>query len=682
MENNPILRWFSSRSLQARVMWMASLILSAAFLASICFGMGMASREALDQLHRQSQTKLELISDSISGWIALHNFERVREILERRMTSDDLNHLAYSDRTGELIEFSRPHQPGKRPEWFARLAGLHSAGLSQPIILDGKTVGMLRIETNAQDQENLLWHQAVNNFLWGGATLVTLLLLLYLILRTNLIVLRSLRDAARQFLTSGQPIKVFTPKGAAPELLTAVQAFNDLTCQQSALLQELERKANEDLLTGLPNRRALELALADACDDRNHAHAFCYVDLDQFKLVNDTCGHHAGDRLLRELIQMMGSFVGKKGLLCRIGGDEFGLLVDDASLNRVLQICDELIQLINLYRFRHDERQFRIGASIGITMFGKGYPELDVSEIMVRADKACYAAKNLGRNRYQVYQGSDQGMQTLEKEMDWVSEIGSAMDEGRMLLYRQAIQPLRPGEPMHHEILIRMRDRSGQIVNPGQFLPAAERFGIIQNIDRWVLDTTLEFLSWNLDSADIYNINVSGMSLADPGFLNHAIDAIDQRNAAHRICFEITETAAITQLEDAQHFMRMLGSMGCKFSLDDFGSGMSSFAYLKELPVHSLKISGEFVRNMTRNHHDYVFVSTMTKLSHDLGLKCVGEFVQDLDTLNALRELDVDFAQGFYLHQPESLCTGCRQLRYCNLPMAKGIKPVSLASAA
>jgi EAL domain-containing protein (putative c-di-GMP-specific phosphodiesterase class I) len=171
------------------------------------------------------------------------------------------------------------------------------------------------------------------------------------------------------------------------------------------------------------------------------------------------------------------------------------------------------------------------------------------------------------------------------------------------------------------------------------------------------------------------------MSLADPGFLNHAIDVMDKKNVAHRICFEITETAAITHLEDARHFMNMLGSMGCKFSLDDFGSGMSSFAYLKELPVHSLKISGEFVRNMTTNRHDYVFVSTMTKLAHDLGLKCVGEFVQDLETLNALRELNVDFAQGFYLHKPESICTHCRQLRYCTLPMSKNIKVVSLAAA-
>lgn len=662
-------------------MWMASLILTAAFLSSIYFGLSISSRVALEQLHRQSQIRLGLISDSIAGLVEQGKQEELQEILQRRMANDDLNHLAYSGRGGSQIKLSRTIDPGKRPEWFARLTGLHSAGLSQPIFINGKVAGTLSIEANAHDQENLLWQQAVNDFLWGGLTLAALLLLLFLILRSNLRVLRNLREAARHFLAGGQPIIVHAPPRSAPELLMAVQAFNDLTRLQSSLLKEMERQANEDLLTGLPNRRVLESSLAIACDDRNHSHAFCYVDLDQFKLVNDTCGHHEGDRMLRELIQMMSSFVGRKGLLCRIGGDEFGLLIDDASLNQVLQTCDELIQLINLYRFRHEERQFRVGASIGITLFGRSHPDLEPSEILIRADKACYAAKSLGRNRYQVYQGSDQGMQVLEKEMDWVAEIGAAMDEGRMLLYRQTIQPLRLGDPVHHEVLIRMKDRADQIVNPGQFLPAAERFGIIQNIDRWVLDTTLEYLSQNPGNGDIYNINLSGVSFGDPGFLNHAIDAIGQRDVARQICFEITETAAITHLEDAQHFMRMLGGMGCQFALDDFGSGMSSFAYLKELPVHALKISGDFVRNMTTNRHDYVFVSTMTKLAHDLGLKCVGEFVQDLETLNALRELNVDFAQGFFLHKPESLCTNCRQLRYCNLPMVKGLKPISLVAA-
>ncbi len=662
-------------------MWLATIILSSAFLVSMYVGLSISSREALDQLHRQSQLKLALITDSITGWVELHDNERLQTALQKRMDNDDLNYLAYSDRFGQRIELAQTRDTGKRPDWFARLAGMHAAGLSRPIYINETFHGTLSLEANAHDQENLLWQQTINYLSWGALTLVTLLWLLNLILHTNLTGLRNLRQAAQDFLNGGHPRKVLAPRNAAPELLMTVQVFNDLADQQSSLLHELERQAKEDALTGLPNRRVLEASLAEACKDHSHAYAFCYIDLDQFKLVNDTCGHHAGDRMLRELIQTISRYVGSKGLLSRIGGDEFGLLIENATLNHVLQTCDELIQLINVYRFRHEDRQFRVGASIGITLFGHGYPAMDMTEVLIRADKACYAAKNLGRNRYQLYQGSDHGMQVLEKEMDWVAEIGAAMDEGRMLLYRQTIHPLRSGDTIHHEVLIRMKDRAGQIVNPGQFLPAAERFGIIQNIDRWVLDTTLEYLSQNSDSVDIYNINLSGVSIGDPGFLTHAIDAIGQMGVAQQICFEITETAAITHLEDAQHFMRMLGGMGCRFALDDFGSGMSSFAYLKELPIHTLKISGDFVRNMTTNRHDYVFVSTMVKLAHDLGLKCVGEFVQDLETLNGLRELNVDFAQGFYLHKPESICTHCRQLRYCTLPMSKSIKVVSLVAA-
>lgn len=681
MRFNVISRWFLSSSLHARVMWLAAILLTTAFLMSILSGLSLSSRQSLNQLQRQSQIKLGLISDSIAGWVEVQDHDRIRQALQQRMANDDLNYLAYADRQGRKIEFSHQQDPGRRPEWFARLAGMHSAGLSQPVMINKALRGTLTLEANARDQENLLWQQAVNFLAWGALTLCVLLCLLYFILRSNLTALRNLRQAAQNFLDGELPRAIDAHKNAAPELLTTVQAFNNLLQRQSTLLNELERQSREDSLTGLPNRRVLEATLAEACQDSSHGYAFCYIDLDQFKLVNDTCGHAAGDRMLRELIEMMSRFVGSKDLLCRIGGDEFGLLIESANLSQVLQTCDRLIQLVNVYRFRHEERQLRVGASIGITLFGNGHPFVDASEVMIRADKACFAAKNLGRNRYQVYQGTDQGMRTMESEMDWVAEIGAAMDEGRMLLYRQTIHPLRTGDPLHHEVLIRMKSRAGQIVNPGQFLPAAERFGIIQIIDRWVLDTTLEYLSSNAEDTAIYNINLSGISLCDAGFLNHAIDAIGQMGVARQICFEITETAAITHLQDAQHFMRMLGGMGCRFALDDFGSGMSSFAYLKELPLHTLKISGEFVKNMTSNRHDHVFVSTMTKLAHDLGLKCVGEFVQDLDTLNSLRELNVDFAQGFYLHKPEPMCADCQQLKHCSQPMSNSIRSASLVAA-
>ncbi len=681
MKSFSIRGWVSARSLSARVMFLAAFVLGSSLLASIHFGLKLSSRQALEQLQTQGQVKLGLIADAIASQPEITGSEVQRTLLQARMAHGDLNYLSLTNLQGRRLEYRRPPETGERPDWFARLAGMHTTGLTLPIYRQGMYTGTLSIEANAMYQENLLWRQTLNQAGWSLLAMMVMLWLLSRILRANLAGLRHLQQAAQRMVEDGETTQVVAPRHAPPELKKAVDAFNDMANRQSKLLQKLEHQAREDALTGLPNRRALESALEEACADADCTYAFCYIDLDQFKLVNDTCGHHAGDRMLRELIQMLGNFTAGKGKLFRVGGDEFGLLARDASLERMLMLCDELIEIINVYRFRHEDRFFRVGASVGLTLFGKGHPRIDPSEVMVRADKACYTAKNLGRNRFQIYQDSDSDMRALEVEMDWITEINAALDENRMMLYRQAIQPLQGGNPAHHEMLVRLRKRDGQIVNPGQFLPAAERYGTITAIDRWVLDTTLDYLSNNQHRQELCNINLSGASFSDPGFLSHAIEQIGRHQAAQRICFEITETAAISRLDDARQFIRMLGGMGCQFALDDFGSGMSSFAYLKELPVNSIKISGDFVRNIASNRHDYVFVSTMTRLAHDLNLRCVAEFVQDQDILDRLREIGVDYAQGFHLHKPEPVCNTCRQLRYCTHPMSKNFKRLELVAA-
>ena len=442
-------------------------------------------------------------------------------------------------------------------------------------------------------------------------------------------------------------------------LIGALLAVRDVTAAREATRQ-LEYQATHDLLTGLINRRAfeqaLERALAEA-QQEGRSHAFCYMDLDQFKVVNDTCGHAAGDRLLIELTHLLGSKIREKDLLGRLGGDEFGLLLHDVDLEQAQALAGLVRDAIRDYRFRSDGYTFQVGVSIGVVALGPDTGTL--AEVLTAADVACYIAKDKGRSEIYVFRENDVEQARRQMEMQWSARIPPALRENRFVLHHQRILPLREdaGLPRRCELLVRMVEPDGTLVLPGRLIPAAERFRQMPDIDRWVIQHALALIArLPPDRYASYAINLSGQSLGQPAFLDFVRESIRQSGIdPRRLAFEITETAAIQHIGQAHRFMAELKALGCQFALDDFGSGLSSFGYLKNLPVDYLKIDGGFVRNMLSDGHDRAIVVAIAQIARSLGLSCVAEFVEDEATLIALREIGVDYGQGFHLHRPEPL---------------------------
>lgn len=446
-------------------------------------------------------------------------------------------------------------------------------------------------------------------------------------------------------------------RDATGTLIGAVLVLHDET-ERRRLVQELHAMAFQDPLTGLPNRRGVESRLECAVRDaqtQGRQHVFCYIDLDQFKLVNDLCGHPAGDRLLHEIAQLMRASIPAEYCLGRLGGDEFGLILFDTSLEASQNLGQKILQQFQNFRYRHaDQHVFKIGASLGMTLI---QPDTaGVAEVMAQADKACYLAKSEGRNRVQVYQTQIRLTQ-MEDEMHGVSSLLQALDESRLLLFRQAVAAVSaPQQFDHYEILIRLQTPAGELQSPAHFLPAAEHYGLAPTIDRYVVRTLLDYLARHPETQASYAVNLSGRTMAEPDFLNFVAEQLQiHQISAQRLCFEITETAAISDLQSARRMVEGLRALGCRFFLDDFGSGMCSFAYLRQLPVDYLKIDGSFIRNMLTDSDDFVIVNAVAQIARDLRRQTVAEFVENDLLLERLRSIGVDYAQGYAIHAPEPL---------------------------
>lgn len=439
------------------------------------------------------------------------------------------------------------------------------------------------------------------------------------------------------------------------EIIGVVMVMHDVSAMWK-MAQQLSYQASHDALTGLINRREFDLQLGTALERSKNSgceHSLCYMDLDQFKIVNDTCGHIAGDNLLKQLAQVLRADIRNEDVLARLGGDEFGLLLEGCNFDKAEPIAEKIRKTIKDFRFTWEDKSFELGVSIGMVPVNQD--SISISELLSEADAACYVAKDLGRNRIHKYQHGDSELVKHKSEMQWVNRIKQALEENRFICYCQQIQPLTPGDCPSAEILLRMLDEDGDLVQPGTFIPAAERFHLMPDIDRWVIrHVMMKLADISVDSNTTYTINLSGQSVGDDKILQLIIDCIHQYKVDPAIiCFEITETAAVANFDSARIFIDQLHELGCQFALDDFGSGLSSFAYLKNLNVDYLKIDGCFIHDINHDPVDYAMVASINRIGHLMGIKTIAEFVEDDETLKKLKDIGIDYVQGYKIDKPK-----------------------------
>jgi diguanylate cyclase (GGDEF)-like protein/PAS domain S-box-containing protein len=437
-----------------------------------------------------------------------------------------------------------------------------------------------------------------------------------------------------------------------------VLVFHDVS-ESRDLNRRLSYHASHDILTGLVNRAEFENRVERALKSakaRETSYALLYLDLDQFKIVNDSCGHSAGDALLGQLGTLLKSKIRWRDTLARLGGDEFGVLLESCSLDEAMNTAETLRMAIGEYKFVWEERTFRLGVSIGVVPITADNE--DVAALLTAADSACAAAKEAGRNRIHSFQENDIDLMRRRREMQWAARINNALEENRFELFRQTIQPLQTEEEgAHYEILLRMRDENGGIISPGLFIEAAERYGITPSIDRWVIRSAFRWLVSEADERErlaLCSINLSGQSFSDEKFLPFVIDQFQMSGLdATKICFEITETAAIASYSQANRFINALKELGCKFALDDFGTGLSSFGYLKHFPVDFLKIDGSFVKEILHDPIDREMVRSINEIGHLTGKQTIAEFAENEEIITMLRGMGIDYAQGYGVSEPK-----------------------------
>jgi len=446
--------------------------------------------------------------------------------------------------------------------------------------------------------------------------------------------------------------------GKGGQIIGVVLVFRDVS-KTRKMAAEMTYQATHDSLTGLINRREFERRIEYALNISKTQHkedTLLYLDLDQFKIVNDTCGHVAGDELLRQLSSLLQKRLRQTDTLARLGGDEFGVLLESCSTETALKIAETIRLTVSDFHFVWKDKSFSVGVTIGLVTFCNS--GITLTDVLQMADSACYVAKEKGRNRIQIYQAEDQDFANRHGQMGWIERIRSALTNNHFVLDSQQILALNgdTSTAQHHELLIRMNDQDTRTA-PMAFIPAAERYGLMSQIDRWVVTTA--FQEYALHSNDLtpqktYAINLSGTTLGDEDFLHFLHAQFKQYNIPpNSICFEINETAAIANLTQAVKFIEEIQAIGCLFALDDFGSGMSSFGYLKNLPVNFLKIDGGFVRDMVNNPIDRAMVESINNIGHIMGIKTIAEGVENDETIKLLRDIGVDFAQGYAIQKPE-----------------------------
>ena len=450
------------------------------------------------------------------------------------------------------------------------------------------------------------------------------------------------------------------------KIISVVMVFRDVT-KSRQLADKLSWQATRDMLTGLYHRRSFEEKLAEAISKFSHQesnHVLCCLDLDQFKIINDTCGHEAGDELLRQVTTLLSQRIRDSDIFARLGGDKFGLLLHRCSLEMGNHIANELRQLIEKFRFTWKGKVFKIGVSIGVVAIESNVE--DVASLISLADAACCVAKDKGRNCVHIYHQQDREVIKNRKEKQWVARLNTALEENRFCLYTQKIIPIDNGTNIkHYEILLRFIDESGKLISPNSFIPAAERYNLMPMIDRWVISNFFTNYKpyWQSQNTqkeaalqEIYAINISGTSINNKQFRTFIQEQFTHHEIPPQIiCFEITETAAIANLNNAATFIKELKDLGCSIALDDFGSGMSSLSYLKNLPIDYLKIDGSFVKNIVSDRIDYATVECFNSISQIMNIKTVAEFVENEEILQKIQTIGINYAQGYGIEKPHPL---------------------------
>lgn len=492
---------------------------------------------------------------------------------------------------------------------------------------------------------------------------------------------RLLTDPVRQALSTGAPVSLgrrallvsransnersielsASPmRGVAKEIVGTVVLLHDVT-ELRGLARQMSYQATHDALTGLVNRREFERRLEEAIESGHRgdaSHVLCYLDLDRFKLINDTSGHLAGDSMLREVAKLLRDAVRDSDTVARLGGDEFGMLLVGCPLEKARQIADDVCRSVGDYRFVWKDRIFNIGVSVGLVEISRESGTLE--ELLAAADSACYVAKKQGSGRVAVYSAKDEALARHTGEIQWLQKLQGALKENRFQLYTQAIVPAygdNGGPAM--EVLVRLKDETGQDVPPSEFLKAAERYRLMGLVDRWVVQTALSALGRGaivVSSNRSIALNVSGQTLGDLQFLEFVVECLDSTGVSpNQVCFEITESAVVANLDHARRFVGVLHGMGCKFALDDFGSGVGSFSNLKNLPMDYLKIDGSFMRNLSHDTVNQAMVTAMIRLARTLNFKVIAEQVEDAAALETARRMGVDYVQGYAVGRPQPL---------------------------
>lgn len=451
-------------------------------------------------------------------------------------------------------------------------------------------------------------------------------------------------------------------RGQNNQILGSVLIFRDIT-KASQLADQLSWEASHDNLTGLVNRKELEKQLSLAIKsykNENIEHMLCYLDLDQFKIINDTCGHVAGDELLKQVTNLLQIRVRSSDILARLGGDEFALLLKGCSLEKAETIADNLRQLIKNFRFTWDNQVFSVGVSIGIVSINQQIQT--IASVINAADVACRTAKSRGRNCVYVYQISDSEILEEIGKNQWMVKLNKALTDNSFRLYSQKILSIQSTRKIHHEILLRLADESGNLISPLAFIPSAERYNLMAEIDQWVINNFLKVYSKasqiqsNLEKAKsnhVYTINLSAISVKNDKMCDFIGEKLSYYNVnPQHLCFEITESTAITNLSQTIKLIEGIKQLGCYFALDDFGSGMISLSYLRNLPVDYLKIDGSFVKNLVNNSVDYCLVDCFDRIAHVMNMETIAEWVEDQEILGILQEIGVDYAQGYGIERP------------------------------